>query len=82
MLNLDRMFRKKDGVLGSVIGIPTIQMGEVSSRKNMGKILKKKDPIHDVMGEYNRLLRITKLNKTQAKLGVRGHNFTKKPTLE
>ncbi len=75
------MFRKKDGVMGNIVPIPQIKMGEVTSKKNMTKLLKKKDPIHDVIEEYNKLLRITRMKKTKPKIGVRGHNFTKSPTL-
>ena len=82
VLNLDRLFREKNGKMGNIVPIPFAKMGEVSSRKNVSKILKKKDPIHDVIEEYNKLLRITRLKKTKPKIGVRGHNFTKSPTLE
>ena len=67
--------------MGNVIPIPMIKVGEANSRKNMNKLLKKKDPIHDVIEEYNRLLRVTRMKKTKPKIGIRGHNFTKSPTL-
>lgn len=68
--------------MSNIIPIPTVKVGEISSRKNMHKIIKKKDPIHDVIEEYNRLLKITRMKKTKPKIGIKGKNFTKSPTLE
>ena len=67
--------------MSNIIPIPTVKVGEISSRKNMHKIIKKKDPIHDVIEEYNRLLKITRMKKIKPKIGIKGKNFTKSPTL-
>ena len=45
------------------------------------KIIKKKDKIHDVIQDYNQLLKIMKLNKTAPRIGVKGKSFTLAPTL-
>ena len=76
------MFRKKNGKLGNIVPLPFAKTEGASSRSNLLKTIKKKDPIHQVIEEYNKLLRICKLKKTKPKIGVRGHNFTKPPTLE
>ena len=41
-----------------------------------------KDRIHDVIKEYNGLLRLMKLKQTAPRLGVKGKTFTKSPTIE
>lgn len=41
-----------------------------------------KDRIHDVIKEYNSLLRLMKLKQTAPRLGVKGSTFTKAPTIE
>lgn len=48
----------------------------------MIKQIKNKDKIHDVLDEFNNLLKIQKLNKTIPKIGIRGKNYTKGPTFE
>lgn len=54
----------------------------VMNRSNMMKTIKRKDAIHSVIDEYNKLLRICKLKKTAPRIGVKGRNFTRAPTLE
>lgn len=82
VLNLDRMFRKKDGKLGNVVPLPMAKMEGATSRSNLMKTIKKKDTIHEVIDEYNKLLRICRLNKTKPRIGIKGKNFTRAPTLE
>lgn len=76
------MFRRKDGKLGNIVPLPIAKMQGVTSRSNLIKIIQKKDTIHHVIEEYNRLLRICKMKKTRQKIGVKGTNFTRSPTLE
>ena len=76
VLNLDRMFRKKGGNLTNVVPLPVTKLQAVTSRPNIIKVVKRKDKIHDVIDEYNRLVRIMKLSKTYPRLGVKGKNFT------
>jgi hypothetical protein len=45
------------------------------------KAIKSKDRIHLIITEYNNLLKIMQLKKTN-RLGVKGKNFTKNPTIE
>lgn len=82
VLNFDRLFRMKDGKLGNIIPLPVSKINSVTSRNNVMKTIKKKDIIHLVIEEYNQLLKISKTKKTTNKLGIRGKNFTKPPTLE
>jgi hypothetical protein len=82
VLNLDRMFRKKGGTLTNVVPLPVTKLQSVTSRPNVLRVVRKKDKIHDVIEEYNRLIRIMTLSKTKSRLGVRGKNFTVALTLE
>jgi hypothetical protein len=41
-----------------------------------------KDKIHDVIKEYNSLLRLMKLKNTVPRLGIKGKTFTKTPSIE
>ena len=76
VLNLDRMFRKKGGNLTNVVPMPQSKMKSVTARTNVLKVVKKKDKIHDVIEEYNRLIRIMTLSQTYPRLGVKGKNCT------
>jgi hypothetical protein len=59
---------------------------EVNSKRNTNLLANKKnkDKIHDIIDEFNTLLRISKLAKARTTkiLGVKGKNFTKNPTFE
>lgn len=75
------MFRVKNGQLANVIPLPVVKLNEVSARSNIIKTVLHKDRIHDVIKEYNSLLRLMKLKQTAPRLGVKGSTFTKSPTI-
>jgi hypothetical protein len=82
VLNLDRLFRVKNGKLANVVPLPTAKFSEVLTRNNIMKTIKSKDKIHHIIAEYNNLLKLMQLKKTNPRLGVKGKNFTKSPTIE
>jgi hypothetical protein len=82
VLNLDRLFRVKDGKLGNVVPLPVAKLSLVSHRSTMMKAVQTRDKLQEVIKEYNDLLRLMTLKKASGKLGVRGKNFTKSPTIE
>ena len=82
VLNLDRLFRRKQGVLTNVVPIPAPKLQAVTARKSVLKTIRKRDKIHDIIEEYNRLVHIMTLGKIKPKIGIRGRNFTQTPTLE
>ena len=49
VLNLDRMFRWKNGELGNILPLPTIKLDNVQARVNVLSTIKKKDTIHHVI---------------------------------
>lgn len=49
MLNLDRLFRLKDGKMSNVVPLPVAKLSEISSRSNVMKVVKSRDRIHDVI---------------------------------
>jgi hypothetical protein len=82
ILNLDRLFREKDGKLSNVVPLPIPKFSSVTSRSNIIQVVKSKDRLYDIMTEFNGLLRLMKLKKTTPRLAVKGKNFTKTPTIE
>ena len=46
VLNLDRLFRRKDGKLTNVVPLPVAKLSEVSSRDYLIKAVKHQDKIH------------------------------------
>jgi hypothetical protein len=82
VLNLDRLFRVKEGKLTNVVPLPVAKLCEVSSREYLQKAVKHQDKIHEVIREYNNLLKLSQLEKTKPKLGIKGTKFTKSPTIE
>ena len=82
MLNLDRLFRKREGKLTNVVPLPVAKLSEVNTREYLIKAVKHQDKIHEVIREYNRLLGLSKLERTQPRLGVKGKKFTKGPSIE
>ena len=58
------------------------KFSSVTSRSNMIKVVKSKDRLYDIMNEFNALLRLMNLKKTVPRLGIKGTNFTKSPTIE
>ena len=75
------MFKNKEGKLTNIVPIPMAKMSQVTSRTNLIKMVKNKDNIHDVIEQYNKMLRIAKIKKTVPRLGIKGKTFTKNPTL-
>jgi hypothetical protein len=49
VLNLDRLFRVKNGKLGNVVPLPIAKFSEVLTRTNMTKSIKNKDKIHYII---------------------------------
>lgn len=82
VLNLDRLFRMREGKLTNVVPLPIAKLSEVNSREYLLKAIKNHDKIHEAIKEYNTLLRISQLEKTKPRLGVKGNKFTKTPTIE
>lgn len=56
-------------------------MQAATSRSNVLKTIKKKDKIHDVIQDYNQMLKVMKLKKTAPRIGVKGKSFTLAPSL-
>jgi hypothetical protein len=81
VLNLDRLFRVKNGQLGNIVPLPVAKLTAVSAKSNIIKAVLNRDRIHDVIKEYNSLLRLMKLKQTAPRLGVKGKTFTKSPTI-
>lgn len=67
--------------MSNVVPLPVAKLSEISSRSNVMKVVKSRDRIHDVIKQYNQLIRIMKFTKTAPRLGVKGKNFTKTPTI-
>ena len=82
VLNLDRLFREREGKLTNIVPLPVAKLSEVNSREYLIKAVKHQDKIHEVIREYNNLLKIAQLEKTIPKLGIKGQKFTKSPTIE
>ena len=82
ILNLDRLFREKDGKLSNIVPLPIPKFSSVTSRSNIIHVVKFKDRLFDIMKEFNSLLRLMNLKKTGPRLGIKGKNFTKSPTIE
>jgi hypothetical protein len=66
------------------VPLPIAKIEQITSRTNFINKIKNKDKIHDIIEEYNNLLKMTKfkLNNlmNKPKLGIKGKNFTKNPT--
>lgn len=72
----------KNGKLSNVVPIPVAKLSAVTARSNVLKSISKKETIHDIIEEYNALLQLSKMEKSRGPIGIRGHQFTKSPTLE
>lgn len=49
VLNLDRLFRMKEGKLANVVPLPTAKLSEVNSREYRFKAVKNQDKIHEAI---------------------------------
>lgn len=48
-MNLDRLFRVKNGKLGNIVPLPVVKLNEVSARSNIIKTVLNRDKIHEVI---------------------------------
>lgn len=49
VLNIDRLFRKKEGKLTNVVPLPAPKFQAVTARKNVNLLSKNKDKIHNII---------------------------------
>ncbi len=63
------------------------KFSELTAIKNVNLLTNKKNhpKLHEIIDEFNTLLRLSKLRKARSSskiIGVKGKNFTKNPTFE
>lgn len=86
MHNIDKLFKAKYKKIDSLFSLPISRLCYKAIRPNLIVLAKKRDTINDVIQEYNKLIKMSRVrkkdnNNNSNKMGIRGLNLSKYKTI-